>query len=204
MKEVQKLLSIPVTRILAHFGISVPSWKEKPLIFCPFHEESRPSFIVNVERNFCYCFGCQRSWDGIQLIREKKRVGFFQALEILAQIGGLRLSQRLLRQIYTRFQASWQKVRERQESDFYHEFALNLACELSGIFHKFSTPKPWHIYLYCFEEFDILVAEPLSRWKFDQLKDWFHRTVKVLKNTQLQWKKLPVLIDEAWRERVEI
>lgn len=27
---------------------------------CPFHNERTPSFSVNRQRNFCYCFSCKK------------------------------------------------------------------------------------------------------------------------------------------------
>jgi hypothetical protein len=34
--------------------------KDEIWCFCPFHEESRPSFSVNEDTGYWYCFGCNR------------------------------------------------------------------------------------------------------------------------------------------------
>jgi DNA primase len=38
---------------------------------CPFHTEKTPSFNINVEKKFYYCFGCSTSGNLYQLIKEQ-------------------------------------------------------------------------------------------------------------------------------------
>ena len=37
---------------------------------CPFHDEKTPSFSVNPELGFFYCFGCHKKGDAITFLRE--------------------------------------------------------------------------------------------------------------------------------------
>jgi DNA primase len=52
---------------------------------CPFHNEKTPSFMVNAERNFWYCFGCQKGGDIFSFIMEIEGLEFREALERLAE-----------------------------------------------------------------------------------------------------------------------
>lgn len=52
---------------------------------CPFHSEKTPSFTVNPEGQFYYCFGCKASGDVIRFIMEKERLSFPEAVAFLAQ-----------------------------------------------------------------------------------------------------------------------
>jgi len=205
MKEIRQLLNVPIESVLRHFRIKVPDWGDKGLVFCPFHEETRPSFLVNKDKNFCYCFGCVKSWDSIQLIRDKKKCSFFEALKVLAEIGGLSLSERSLREIYTNFKSAWGRAREGQENIFYEKFVGMVKDEFTRFYQSLSTWKNLnHIIDYCWTDLDVILVGKLSRRKIDQCKDWFHHAVKAVKKAHNQWKKLPVLKDEAWRERVEV
>lgn len=51
---------------------------------CPFHNEKSPSFSVNPDRGFYYCFGCQASGDVITFVREMEGLDFPEAMEWLA------------------------------------------------------------------------------------------------------------------------
>ncbi len=58
---------------------------------CPFHNEKTPSFMVNTERNFWYCFGCQKGGDVFSFLMEIEGLEFREALEILAERTGVDL-----------------------------------------------------------------------------------------------------------------
>lgn len=62
------------------------SLKKRGKVFiglCPFHEEKTPSFSVNEEKRFYYCFGCHRTGDVIQFLMECERKSFRDSVESL-------------------------------------------------------------------------------------------------------------------------
>jgi len=56
---------------------------------CPFHNEKSPSFSVEPEKQFFYCFGCGEGGNVLGFIMKFDSVDFPQAIEILAQEYGL-------------------------------------------------------------------------------------------------------------------
>lgn len=58
---------------------------------CPFHSEKTPSFSVNGEKGFFYCFGCQAKGDAISFVREIEHLDFVGAVEWLAAKTGITL-----------------------------------------------------------------------------------------------------------------
>lgn len=56
---------------------------------CPFHNENSPSFSVNANKQFFYCFGCHASGDAINFLMRHDNLSFMDALEILAKKVGL-------------------------------------------------------------------------------------------------------------------
>ncbi|NCD24563.1 MAG: DNA primase [Deltaproteobacteria bacterium] len=61
---------------------------------CPFHQETKPSFSVNPEGGFYYCFGCQASGDIIEFYRAINGLEFGEAVEALAREAGLEVRRR--------------------------------------------------------------------------------------------------------------
>ena len=58
---------------------------------CPFHKEKSPSFHVNEERGFYYCFGCHASGDAIKFLQEVEGLSFSEAIRELAERSGITL-----------------------------------------------------------------------------------------------------------------
>ena len=58
---------------------------------CPFHEEKTPSFSVNPELGFYYCFGCNKKGDAITFLREHLQMDFAEAVEFLAKKANITL-----------------------------------------------------------------------------------------------------------------
>ena len=56
---------------------------------CPFHKEKTPSFSVQPERQFYYCFGCGAGGNAIGFIMDFDQVDFPQAVESLARDNGM-------------------------------------------------------------------------------------------------------------------
>lgn len=60
---------------------------------CPFHQEKTPSFSVNGEEGFFYCFGCQASGDIFDFYGRINGLEFKEALEQLAEECGITLER---------------------------------------------------------------------------------------------------------------
>ena len=58
---------------------------------CPFHQEKTPSFSVNPEKQFYYCFGCGAGGNALGFVMDYERMEFREAIETLAQAAGMEL-----------------------------------------------------------------------------------------------------------------
>ncbi len=69
---------------------SGPIWKG----CCPFHSEKTPSFQVNPDKGFWYCFGqCSEGGDAFDFLMKAENLQFGEALERLAQKAGITLTR---------------------------------------------------------------------------------------------------------------
>jgi DNA primase len=60
---------------------------------CPFHGEKTPSFHVNREKGFFHCFGCGVGGDVIKFVELHEKVGFTEAVRMLAGRFGLAIPE---------------------------------------------------------------------------------------------------------------
>jgi DNA primase (EC 2.7.7.-) len=56
---------------------------------CPFHNEKTPSFSLNPNKQFYYCFGCGAGGNAISFVMEHDHLDFVEAIEVLAKDAGL-------------------------------------------------------------------------------------------------------------------
>ena len=56
---------------------------------CPFHDEKTPSFSVNSEKQFYYCFGCGAGGNALGFVMDYDRIDFPRAVENLASLVGM-------------------------------------------------------------------------------------------------------------------
>jgi DNA primase len=61
---------------------------------CPFHSEKTPSFHVDPEKGFFHCFGCGVGGDIFKFLELHEKLGFQDAVRMLAQKVGLALPER--------------------------------------------------------------------------------------------------------------
>lgn len=60
---------------------------------CPFHNETKPSFNVNRERQFYHCFGCNKGGDVFSFLMDITGMSFMEALKQLADRAGLKVPE---------------------------------------------------------------------------------------------------------------
>lgn len=56
---------------------------------CPFHNEKSPSFSLNPNKQFYYCFGCGAGGNAISFVMEHDHLDFVDAIEVLAKDAGM-------------------------------------------------------------------------------------------------------------------
>ncbi len=60
---------------------------------CPFHSEKTPSFQVNPDKGFFHCFGCGVGGDVFKFLELHEKIGFGDAVRLLAQKVGMALPE---------------------------------------------------------------------------------------------------------------
>ena len=93
---------------------------------CPFHNEKTPSFNVDPEKKFYYCFGCQKGGTIFNFLMEIEKLSFPEAAKRLAQKSGVTLDLKGGEEV---FNDKWLSLRE-------------LYSRVSGSFHYLLGEKP--------------------------------------------------------------
>ncbi|MFT5481774.1 MAG: DNA primase [Halieaceae bacterium] len=78
---------------------------------CPFHDEKTPSFSVNPDKQFFYCFGCGAGGNAVGFVMDYENIDFPQAVENLASHAGL--------QVVREQQSSNEVARQEKRSGLY-------------------------------------------------------------------------------------
>ncbi|GAA5534923.1 DNA primase [Deinococcus aluminii] len=71
-----------------------PAGKGRLKGLCPFHKEKSPSFQVDTEQGYFYCFGCKAGGDVFNFVQRAENLSFGDALRKLAERAGVQVEAR--------------------------------------------------------------------------------------------------------------
>jgi hypothetical protein len=135
----QALEEVPIEVLLAGRGIHFPTGKKTPQIECFLadHTDSTASMTLYRRSNRCYCFGCRRKINTIDLLTLQEGYTFTEAMDYL--LGDyLRLpSQLLRRRIRQRLAEKQMKVRKQDEN----EKPIYFNTVVAGVWGQFLQPE---------------------------------------------------------------
>jgi len=60
---------------------------------CPFHDEKNPSFTVNENKQFFYCFGCGASGDLVEFYQRYNGLSFTETIAQLSVMAGVTVNK---------------------------------------------------------------------------------------------------------------
>ncbi|MDO4753829.1 MAG: DNA primase [Bacillota bacterium] len=75
---------LPVSRVIGEY-IALKGHGPRYTGLCPFHGEKTPSFSVDDEKGFYYCFGCKATGDVIRFVQEQLKLDPIDACKYLAE-----------------------------------------------------------------------------------------------------------------------
>lgn len=81
----------PLAKVLYHYGYLNDTFFDKTKIICPFHDDQNPSMVVDIKDaslfdKRCYCFGCGKSANALDIISLHERCDELKALSIAHSI----------------------------------------------------------------------------------------------------------------------
>jgi DNA primase len=83
-----------IVRIIGEYFTLKKSGGQNYVGLCPFHGEKTASFSVHAGRQFYYCFGCHESGDVFDFVQKMDKVGFTEAVKVVARKCGIALPKR--------------------------------------------------------------------------------------------------------------
>ncbi len=145
-EEVRERLNI--ADIVGEHVRLTPVGKHRLKGLCPFHNEKTPSFQVDTERGYYYCFGCKASGDIFGFVQHVENLTFGDALRKLAERAGVsvetRYGEKSSRDIYEVNAFALQYFREHLSGpglDYF--FARGLTEESIEHFELGYAPDKW-------------------------------------------------------------
>jgi len=80
--------------LLQRYRIETRGTGDERSALCPFHEESKPSFKVNLAKGGFHCFGCGAKGNVLDFVAKLEGCGLREAAVIVAEASGISLSER--------------------------------------------------------------------------------------------------------------
>ncbi len=125
---------------------------------CPFHNEKSPSFSLNPNKQFYYCFGCGAGGNSISFLMEHDHLDFVEAIEVLAKDAGLEVPRdqgapdryeqnagllNILTQSATFFQQQLTTHPDKEKTKHYLAEERGLSGQIAKVFGLGFAPPGW-------------------------------------------------------------
>lgn len=85
---------INIADVIGEYVQLVPAGRGRLKGLCPFHKEKSPSFQVDVEQGYFYCFGCKAGGDMFSFVQRQENLSFADSLRKLADKAGVTVETR--------------------------------------------------------------------------------------------------------------
>ncbi len=85
---------INISDVIGEYVQLSPAGRGRLKGLCPFHKEKSPSFQVDVEQGYFYCFGCKAGGDMFSFVQRQENLSFGDALRKLADKAGVTVETR--------------------------------------------------------------------------------------------------------------
>nr|WP_270755716.1 DNA primase [Ligilactobacillus ruminis] len=86
---------------------------------CPFHAEKTPSFSINEQKQFFYCFSCGRGGNVFKFIMELEDLNFIEAVYRVAELENIEIDPRYSLENQARFQKGFESSEIGQLKNLY-------------------------------------------------------------------------------------
>ncbi|WP_102128289.1 DNA primase [Deinococcus planocerae] len=80
-----------IAEVVGEYVRLSPAGKGRLKGLCPFHKEKSPSFQVDTEQGYFYCFGCKAGGDLFSFVQRAENLSFGDALRKLAEKAGVQV-----------------------------------------------------------------------------------------------------------------
>lgn len=103
---------------------------------CPFHRDDTPSFAVNEQKQFFYCFSCHRSGNVFGFLQQLHNLSFPEAVQKVAEMSNIQIPTQFSQQTHAKVDDSprGQLVQlHDQAAKLYHHILVNTEAGRSAI-----------------------------------------------------------------------
>lgn len=91
-ESIDKLIQISdIVEVIGHY-LDVKKSGANFQAICPFHNDTHPSLMISPTKQIYHCFVCEAGGGAINFIMEYEKVGFVEAVQILAKMYNFELS----------------------------------------------------------------------------------------------------------------
>ncbi|WP_343190349.1 DNA primase [Buchnera aphidicola (Mollitrichosiphum nigrofasciatum)] len=96
---------------------------------CPFHVEKVPSFTINEEKQFYYCFGCHAHGNVIDFLMNYEQLNFIETIEYLSTLHNIPIC-------YTNNTKNFNNIYKKRQNLFKHAHKISIIYQKNLIKNK--------------------------------------------------------------------